>query len=226
VTVLFVTGTDTEVGKTVVTAALAAVQLSLGRTVAVVKPAQTGIGPDEDGDLAEVRRLAGDVATYEGVRLPDPLAPDTAARVAGLELPGLAEQRGLVDRVAAAHGVTLVEGAGGVLVNLGENWNLIDLADSVRYAGHQVVFVVVARAGLGTLNHAALTVQAIQARALEVAGVVVGAWPAEPGLAEEQNLLDLPRVTGVPLIGRVPEGAAALPVRAFRRGALDWVPDL
>ncbi|WP_036224827.1 dethiobiotin synthase [Marmoricola sp. URHB0036] len=224
--VLFVTGTDTEVGKTVVTAALAAVQLSLGRTVAVVKPAQTGIGPDEDGDLAEVRRLAGDVATYEGVRLPDPLAPDTAARVAGLELPGLAEQRGLVDRVAAAHGVTLVEGAGGVLVNLGENWNLIDLADSVRYAGHQVVFVVVARAGLGTLNHAALTVQAIQARALEVAGVVVGAWPAEPGLAEEQNLLDLPRVTGVPLIGRVPEGAAALPVRAFRRGALDWVPDL
>ena len=173
-TVLFVTGTDTEVGKTVVTAALAAVQLSLGRTVAVVKPAQTGVAPDEDGDLAEVRRLAGDVATYEGVRLPDPLAPDTAARVAGLELPGLAEQRGLIDRVASAHDATLVEGAGGVLVNLGENWNLIDLADSVRYAGHQVVFVVVARAGLGTLNHAGLTVQAIQARALEVAGVVVG----------------------------------------------------
>ena len=68
------------------TAALAAVQLSLGRTVAVVKPAQTGIGPDEDGDLAEVRRLAGEVSTYEGVRLPDPLAPDTAARLAGREL--------------------------------------------------------------------------------------------------------------------------------------------
>jgi dethiobiotin synthetase len=226
VTVLFVTGTDTEVGKTVVTAALAAVQLSLGRTVAVVKPAQTGIGPDEDGDLAEVRRLAGEVATYEGVRLPDPLAPDTAARVAGLELPGLATQRGLIDRVASAHDATLVEGAGGVLVNLGENWNLIDLADSARYAGHQVVFVVVARAGLGTLNHAQLTVQAIQARGLEVAGVVVGAWPAEPGLAEEQNVMDLPRVTGVPLLGKVPAGAAALPVRAFRRGALDWVPDI
>ena len=225
-TVVFVTGTDTEVGKTVVTAALAAVQLSLGRTVAVVKPAQTGVAPDEDGDLAEVRRLAGDVATYEGVRLPDPLAPDTAARVAGLELPGLAEQRGLIDGVASAHDATLVEGAGGVLVNLGENWNLIDLADAVRYAGHQVVFVVVARAGLGTLNHAGLTVQAIQARALEVVGVVVGAWPAAPGLAEEQNLLDLPRVTGVPVLGKVPEGAAAMPVRAFRRGALDWVPEI
>ena len=83
---------------------------------------------------------------------------------------------------------------------------------------------MVARAGLGTLNHAALTVQAIQARGLEVAGVVVGSWPEHPGLAEEQNLVDLPRVTGVPLLGRVPEGAASLPVRAFRRGSLDWVP--
>jgi dethiobiotin synthetase len=224
--VVAVTGTDTEVGKTVVTAALAAVQLSLGRKVAVVKPAQTGIGPGEDGDLAEVRRLAGEVSTYEGVRLPDPLAPDTAARLAGLDLPGLDVQRSLVDRVASEHDVTLVEGAGGVLVNLGEHWNLVDLADSVRYAGHPVAFVVVARAGLGTLNHTALTVQAIQARSLEVAGVVVGSWPEHPGLAEEQNLLDLPLMTGVPLLGKVPAGAAALPVRSFRRGSLDWVADL
>ena len=77
--VVAVTGTDTEVGKTVVTAAIAAIQLSLGRSVAVVKPAQTGVGPGDDGDLAEVRRLAGDVSVHEGVRLPDPLAPDTAA---------------------------------------------------------------------------------------------------------------------------------------------------
>ncbi len=103
--VLAVTGTDTEVGKTVVTAAIAAMQLSLGRTVAVVKPAQTGIGPEEDGDLAEVRRLAGEVSTYEGVRLPDPLAPDTAARVGGLPLPSLAEQRDLVATVANGHDV-------------------------------------------------------------------------------------------------------------------------
>jgi dethiobiotin synthetase len=226
VTVVCVTGTDTEVGKTVVTAALAAVQLSLGRSVGVVKPAQTGVGPEDDGDLAEVRRLAGDVATYEGVRLPDPLAPDTAARVAGLELPGLDAQRNLVGEVDTQHDVTLVEGAGGVLVNLGHNWNLIDLADSVRYAGHPIAFVVVARAGLGTLNHTALTVQAIQARGLEVLGVVVGSWPDDPGLVEEQNLLDLPLLTGVPILGKVPAGAAALPVRAFRRGALDWVQDV
>jgi dethiobiotin synthetase len=226
VTLLAVTGTDTEVGKTVVTAALAAVQLSLGRTVAVVKPAQTGVGPGEDGDLAEVQRLAGDVTAYEGVRLPDPLAPDSAAHVAGVELPGLQTQRDLVEQAASAHDVVLVEGSGGVLVNLGEHWHLIDLADSLRHAGHPMAFVVVARAGLGTLNHAALTVQAIQARGLEVAGVVVGSWPQGPGLAEQQNLADLPRMTGVPLLGRVPEGAGSLPPRAFRRGALDWVPDL
>jgi dethiobiotin synthetase len=226
VRVLFVTGTDTGVGKTVATAALAAVQLSLGRRVAVVKPAQTGVGPDDAGDLAEVRRLAGEVTLREGARLPDPLAPDTAARLAGRDLPGLDEQCDLVDAVARDHDVTFVEGAGGVLVNLGHHWNLLDLADGVRQAGHEVSLVVVARAGLGTLNHAGLTVQAVQARGLPVAGIVVGAWPAHPDLAAEQNLVDLPAQTGVPLIGRIPEGAGRLPVREFRRGALDWLPAL
>lgn len=224
--IVFVTGTDTGVGKTVATAAIAAMQLSLGRRVAVVKPAQTGVGPDEAGDLAEVRRLAGEVTLREGVRLPDPLAPDTAARVAGRELPSLDEQRNLLDSVVRDHDVTLVEGAGGVLVNLGDQWNLLDLAECVQHAGHEVTFVVVARAGLGTLNHAGLTVQAIQGRGLPVAGVVVGAWPAHPDLAAEQNLLDLPEQTGVPVLGRIPEGAGRLPVREFRRGALDWLPAL
>jgi dethiobiotin synthetase len=219
VRVIAVTGTDTEVGKTVVTAALAAVQLSLGRSVAVVKPAQTGVAPDEDADLAEVRRLAGAVSLHEGVRLPDPLAPDTAARVAGLPLPTLVEQQDLVGNVARQHDVTFVEGAGGLLVRLGEDYTLADVV-----APHEARWVVVARAGLGTLNHAELTVAALRSRGQDVAGVVVGAWPEHPGLAEEQNLVDLPRVTGVPLLGRIPAGAAALTVRAFRRGALDWVP--
>ena len=94
-------------------------------------------------------------------------------------------------------------------------------------APYDARWVVVARAGLGTLNHTELTVAGDPARrGRDVAGVVIGSWPEHPDLAEEQNLLDLPRVTGVPLLGRVPEGAAALPVRAFRRGSLDWVPDV
>ena len=217
-TVVAVTGTDTEVGKTVVTAALAAVPLSLGRRVAVVKPAQTGIGQDEDGDLAEVRRLAGEVSLHEGVRLPDPLAPDAAARVAGTSLPSLEDQRALVAAVASEHDVTFVEGSGGLLVRLGEDYTLADVL-----APYDARWVVVARAGLGTLNHAELTVRALRERGQDVAGVVIGSWPEHPGLAEEQNLVDLPRVTGVPLLGQVPAGAARLPVHEFRRGALAWI---
>lgn len=224
VRVVAVTGTDTGVGKTVVTAAIAAGQRSLGRSVAVVKPAQTGVGPHEDGDLAEVRRLAGEVSVHEGVRLPDPLAPDTAARVAGRDLPSLEDQRNLVSTAARESDVTLVEGSGGVLVNLGVQWNLLDLAEALERTGHEVAFVVVARAGLGTLNHTALTVQAIRARGLMVEGVAIGSWPAHPDLAAEQNLVDLPFLTGVPLIGRIPEGADRLPVPDFRRRALEWLP--
>ena len=110
VTVVAVTGTDTAVGKTVVTAALAAVQLARGLSVGVVKPAQTGVLPGDDGDLAEVRRLAGEVSVHEGVRLPDPLAPETAARVAGLPLPSLAEQQTLVGSVAREHDVDIRRG--------------------------------------------------------------------------------------------------------------------
>jgi len=128
--------------------------------------------------------------------------------------------------VARDHDVTLVEGSGGVLVNLGAHWNLLDFAERIQHAGHEVAFVVVARAGLGTLNHTALTVHAIQARQLSVVGVVIGAWPEHPGIAAAQNVIDLPLLTGVPVLGRIPEGAARLPVRQFRRAALDWLPVL
>ena len=86
-TTIVVTGTDTDVGKTVVTAALAAAYAGRGRSVCVVKPAQTGVTAQQAGDLDEVRRLAGPVTTVEPVRLPDPLAPDLAARVASKHCP-------------------------------------------------------------------------------------------------------------------------------------------
>ncbi len=224
--VQLVTGTDTDVGKTVTTAALVAAHRGLGRSVTVVKPAQTGVLPGEPGDVDEVRRLAGPVDVTEPVRLPDPLAPDTAARLAGVTLPTLAEQRDVVLAAAEGHDVVLVEGAGGILVRVGVSFGLLDLAEVVRVAGLPVEFVVVARAGLGTLNHTGLTVAAIQARGLEVAGVVIGSWPTDPGLAEEQNLLDLPLLTGVPVLGRLPAGAARLDPERFRTAAPGWLPYL
>lgn len=223
--VLFVTGTDTGVGKTMATAALAIALRQADRSPYVVKPAQTGVAPDEPGDLDEVRRLAGDVPGHEGVRLREPLAPDTAARLEGLDLPGLAAQRDAVIAAAEDHDV-LVEGAGGVLVRLGRHWGLLDLADAVAHAGVPTGFVVVARAGLGTLNHSGLTVWAIQDRGLHVHGVVIGSWPAEPDLAAEQNLLDLPILTGVPVLGRIPEGAGGLSGADFAAGVPGWLPYL
>lgn len=216
--VLFVAGTDTGVGKTVVTAVLA----TLVDSPYVLKPAQTGVEPGEAGDLDHVRRLAGEVPGHEGARLHAPLAPDSAARLEGVDLPGLDHQRDLVIALAEDHTV-LVEGAGGLLVRLGERWTLLDLAAAVTRQGVDVAFVVVARAGLGTLNHAALTVSAIQQRDLPVAGVVIGCWPAHPDLAAQQNLTDLPSYTGVPLLGRVPEGAGLLDTAAFRAGVPTWL---
>jgi dethiobiotin synthetase len=226
VTVYFVTGTDTEVGKTVVTAALATIMQRRGSTVAVFKPAQTGVGPHQPGDVDEVRRLAGNIDVGEGVRLPDPLAPDTAAAIAGVELPGLCDQRDLVLDAAADHDVVLVEGAGGVTVNLGKAFSLLDVATMVQDTGQRLEFIVVARAGLGTLNHTNLTVWAIQQRGFYVQGIVIGSWPNDPGLAELHNRNDLSRHSGVPVLGAIPEGAGSLDPAAFRAQAPDWIPYL
>lgn len=227
--VLVVTGTDTDVGKTVVTAALVSRALEAGRGVHLHKPTQTGVQPGEEGDVQTVRRLLGEpsgLATSEGVRLPDPLAPATAARRAGVVAPTVAEHAARVRELAADPGCELLvlEGAGGLLVELdAAGGTLRDLVRALADGadGLSVQVVVVARAGLGTLNHAALTVEALGG--LPVAGLVVGAAPEDPGLAEWCNLEDLPRVTGLPLLGAVPAGAGGLAPGAFREGARTWV---
>lgn len=200
--ILVVTGTGTGVGKTVATAALAA---RASGTVIVVKPVQTGMLPGEVGDIDDVRRLAGCDVT-EFVRLPDPLAPDTAARLAGVELPSVAEHAARIRALADDYDTVIVEGAGGLLVRLdGTDGTLLDLAEIL---GASVVVVVAA--GLGTLNHTELTVAALRARGIEPSGLVIGAWPSDPDLASSCNRDDLPRVTGVPLLAVIPEGAGAL----------------
>jgi dethiobiotin synthetase len=214
--ILLVTGTDTGVGKTVVTAALAVRRGS----VAVVKPAQTGVAAGEPGDLAEVTRLTGVTDVHEGVRLRDPLAPTTAARREGVPLPSVQSQAKVIDDLARDHDTVLVEGAGGLLVGLDAEGN--NLADLAACLSAPFDIVVVARAGLGTLNHTGLTVEALRRRGLPILGLVIGSWPTEPDLAERCNLEDLPELTGVPVIGRIPAGAGLLGREAFVAAAPGW----
>ena len=215
---LVVTGTGTGVGKTVVTAAIAALAVAAGRSVAVLKPAQTGVLPGEFGDASEVRRLSGAGTCVELARYPEPLAPATAARRAGLPAVTPARAAAAAAELAAGHDLVLVEGAGGLLVRFDDGGGtLADVACML-----QAPVLVVAAAGLGTLNATALTAEALRTRGVRCLGVVVGAWPAEPDLAARCNLADLPVVADAPLVGVLPDGASRLPRARFtalaRRG--------
>jgi dethiobiotin synthase len=214
--VLVITGTGTGVGKTTVTAAIAALAAARGERVAVVKPAQTGVDPNapEESDTPDadtVRRLAGIADTHELARFPDPLSPEAAARVSGLPPLDMRAAADYIARLAEARDLVLVEGAGGLLVRYDPAGTTIaDLA-----AALDAPVVVVAAAGLGTLNHTALTCEALAARKIIRKGVVIGSWPQCPGLAEHTNLSDLEAVTGEPLAGLLPEGSGQLGRTAF-----------
>lgn len=212
-----VTGTDTAVGKTVVTAAIAAAAEAAGLRVAVVKPGQTGTATGEESDVDVVRRLAAPSSARTLRSYPDPLAPGAAARVSGIPALRLDEVVDAVRADAVGHDLVLVEGAGGLLVpmgsgTVGEAWTMADLAVALAAPA-----VIVARAGLGTLNHTALTLEALNHRDL-TGCVVIGAWPAVPELVHLSNLVDL----AGDLAGVVPEGVAASEAGVFRRSAPGW----
>lgn len=217
---LVVTGTDTGVGKTVATAALACRARLAGIEVAVCKPVQTG--SPRDDDLADIGRLSGVTGLSGRWRYPEPLAPRASADRAGLALPTREELVGAV-RDADAD-LTLVEGAGGLLVEIGDGVTLRDVAADLAAP----VLIVVA-AGLGTLNHTALTLEALAAKGVSCAGLVIGSWPADPGVAERGNRAALAELA--PLRAVLPAGAGALSATEFEAMSAsafdaDWVAGL
>jgi len=202
VSVLIVSGTGTGVGKTIATAALAA--CARGR-VAVVKPAQTGANAVDPPDIDEVTRLSGVTNVHEFARYPDPLSPHHAARVSGLAELAFADAVRRINDLDALHDLVLVEGAGGLLVpyTSSDRWTMADLASAL----HAPVLVVTA-AGLGTLNHTALTVGRLAEDGLELAAIVIGSWPADPDLATRCNVTDLAEMGEIG--GVLPAGMAAM----------------
>jgi dethiobiotin synthetase len=161
---LFVTGTGTGVGKTVLAAALL-LRFRKSGPLRYAKPVQTGI--EQDDDTEQVRRLAGcriEEILEAGVRLRGAVSPHLAARRAGIEI----DLRGLQADLAGFSGAWIVEGAGGLLVPLSGSRMLVDL---IRLLGLPVV--VAAASGLGTINHTLLTIEALRTRGLQIAGVVM-----------------------------------------------------
>jgi dethiobiotin synthetase len=202
VSILVVTGTGTGVGKTVTVAAMAALARDRGQRVAVLKPAQTGVSPEEPGDLQEVLRLAGDVTTRELRRYPDPLSPEAASRRSGIPPVSPGEIGQAASALDENHDLVIIEGAGGLLVRFDpQGSTLADVAWSLG-----ALVLIVAEAGLGTLNATALTAEVATRRGLNVGGVLIGAWPADPDLAAVSNLQDLPVAAGAPLLGALPAG--------------------
>lgn len=213
-----VTGTDTGVGKTIVTAAIAAAATAAGMRVAVVKPTQTGVATEKITDAEVVVRLARPASVRTFTAYPDPVTPVAAARVTGQPPLRAMDAHLWVRRLGRDHDLLLVEGADGLLVPLGEGgWTAADMAVALRAPA-----VVVVRSGPGALNHTALTLEALGRRSVP-AVVVIGAWPAQPDLLHRTNLYDLPGE----LAGAVPEGAGTLEPDEFIATAPEWLaPEL
>jgi dethiobiotin synthetase len=185
----FVTATDTAVGKTVVTAGLATAFRARGRDVAIFKPVQSGaLADDPTGDAA----LLGADCVYSFAA---PLAPLVAARAEGktIELePILARAQ----KLASEHEILLIEGAGGLLVPLAPGLDIAGLAVALG-----LPLIVVARAGLGTVNHTLLTIEAARARGLAVAGVVLN---GESDMSTANNATLIEAGSGAPVLARIP----------------------
>jgi len=209
--IVVVTGTDTGVGKTVVAGGIADWFRRQGRRVAVLKPAATGCVRRREGLVSEDAEF---LAHCAAARFPldlvcpqrylEPLAPAVAAERSGTPVDWAAVQRS-IDLMGRDSDVMVVEGVGGIMVPLDERHTVLDLA---RWLGMPAV--VVARPGLGTINHTVLTVDALRGAGVKVAGVVINRYPADgASVAEETNGRAIEKWGKVPVLCHVPEEPVA-----------------
>ncbi|MEW6145416.1 MAG: dethiobiotin synthase [Thermodesulfobacteriota bacterium] len=213
---VFITGTDTGVGKTVITAALAWILVQAGKRVAVMKPVQTGTGLPGMTDIEFVESVLDakfdpdDTCIY---RFREPLSPLAASRISGIKI-DTGKIKQVFEKLRSAHDIVIVEGAGGLLVPITEDYLMADLA---RDFG--IPLLIVTRPDLGTLNHTALTVEAARRRGIDILGVVINRFPPSPGPAERTNPGFITLMTGVPVIGVFPSDPS-LSVEEGRAGGI------
>ncbi|MCH8055300.1 MAG: dethiobiotin synthase [Deltaproteobacteria bacterium] len=202
---IFITGTDTGVGKTLIACGLAALFRNFGYKVGVMKPAETGCA-DKDGkpfpqDAFYLKEASGCEEPLERIcpyRLPEPLAPSMAAERAGVKI-NISYLQTLYDEISEKHDITLVEGAGGLLVPLLPHYTYADLAGLLK-----LPLLVVAANRLGAINHLLLTLEHASCRGLPVLGYILNRLESAPSLATETNAEALLSLTAAPCLGEIP----------------------
>jgi dethiobiotin synthetase len=201
---LFVTGTDTGVGKTILSTALVAAIATEGEPVSAYKPAVTGLDepPGEWPRDHELLAKMADMAPEEvaPLRYGPAVSPHLAAAMAG-EQPDPARMIESA-RALARQSILIVEGVGGLLVPLTEDFTVRDLAIELG-----LPLLIAARPGLGTINHTLLTVQAAKAAGLQVCAVVLTPWAREPSAMEHSNRRTIARIGDVEVVGLGPVSA-------------------
>src|SRR5574341_731696 len=203
---IFVTGTDTGVGKTAVAAGLAGALKKRGYSVGVMKTVQSGAAV-RNGELysqdAEFLMAAADKVDAElvcPVLLREALAPCVAAQIEGKDI-DLSLIKDAYTELEKRHNIVIVEGAGGIAVPLKEKFLISNL---ITYLG--IPAVIIARAGLGTINHTLLTIEHAKSSGIPVIGVVLNNYRG--GIAEETNPKIITELTGVPVLGIIPHDPA------------------
>jgi dethiobiotin synthetase len=216
---VFVTGTDTGVGKSIVAAATCAALAARGEPVAAFKPVVTGLDepvgewPQDHELLAQAaggRQAAEDVAPY---RFGPAVSPHFAAELAGATI----EPAHLLE-VARRHELLVCEGVGGLMVPITTGYLVRDLAVDLA-----LPVVVAARTGLGTINHTLLTIEAARSAGLTVARVVLTPWPDDPVPIERSNRATIEQLGGVPVSGLPPTEPGSLAAAGERLPLADWL---
>ena len=209
---LFITATDTDVGKTVITGAIAAALKGRGLQVGVMKPLASGGVADSLGTLVAedatfLMRAAGigesERALVNPLCLAPALTPAVAAVVSGVfvNMPGIVQAYQVL---AKGYDPLLVEGVGGITAPLWQDYLLVDFMVELG-----LPMIVVTRPNLGTINHTVLTVEYARRRGLHVAGIIINGWnEAEVGILERTNEEYIARLTGVPILGKFPYSTA------------------
>lgn len=195
---VFVTGTSTAIGKTVVAGGIAAALHARGVNVGVMKPIQTGERP---GDAAFLRRASGVSDSLELINpcyLDAPLAPAVAASL-GYGTVDIPAVKAAFHELARRHQFMIVEGIGGLLVPLQEDYYVADLIKALDLPA-----LVVARPVLGTINHTLLTVRQAQSAGIRVLGTIINGYPADPDLAERTAVEAIEHYSGLPVLGTLP----------------------